>query len=303
MNLNTIPIFIQVVKNEGFSKAAIQLGLTKSKVSKSITQLENELGITLLHRTTRKISLTEAGERYYQQVTMGLHYIEDAEQSVMELQKTPQGRLRIAAPMSFGRLHIAPLIPQFLKRHPDITIDLVLSDANYDLIEQNLDVAIRAGNLSDSTVVARRLCPINSVVCASKKYLNQFGYPETPADLVNHNCLLYTFSKPVDEWTFKRGKKEQVVQVSGNFQVNNSEALRESLLGGVGIGRLPTFVAGSDIDKNKLIQVLSAYPMKQTALYAIFPERKYLPLKVRVFVDFVVEFLGGDEPYWDNFIN
>lgn len=299
MNLNTIPIFLQVIRCGGFSKAAKKLGVTTSQVSKSISTLENELGIKLIHRTTRKISLTEAGERYYQQATKGIHFIEDAEHSAMELQKVATGHLRIAAPMSFGHLHISPLIPQFLKQYPEIIIDLVLDDEEYDLIEHNFDVGIRTGNLKDSSAIARKLCDLKSVLCASEEYLEKYGIPNSPNDLLKHNCLLFSHSKPINEWTLKLGTKNHVLNVSGNFRVNNSEALRESLLAGIGIGRLPTFIAGRDIESGSLVQVLSKYQMQQLPLHAIFPERNYLPLKVRVFVDFLVEYLGNNEPHWD----
>ena len=302
MNLNAIPIFLQVIQCGGFTKAATKLGITTSQVSKNVSTLENGLGIKLLHRTTRKISLTEAGERYYQQATKGIHFIEDAERSAMELQKVPKGHLRVTAPMSFGHLHVSPLIPQFLKQYPGISIELVLDDKEHDLLEQNLDVAIRTGNLiKDSSVIARKLCDLKSALCASNKYLEEYGTPKTPNDLLEHNCLLFSLSKPKNEWAFKQGKKQHIIHVSGNFQVNNGEALRESLLAGIGIGRLPTFIAGRDIERGSLIQVLSKYQMNQIPLYVIFPERNFLPLKVRVFVDFLVKYLSNNDPHWDNF--
>ncbi len=299
MNLNAIPIFIQVVKSHSFSKAADQLGMTKSKVSKAITQLEAELGTKLLFRTTRKINLTEAGKRYYEQAEQGLHFIENAAFSATELRHQPKGQLKISAPMSFGQLHIAPLIPGFLKRYPEVSIDLVLSDEKLDLIENGFDLAIRAGKLPDSSLVARKLSPLKSALCASPAYLKTHGHPRTPADLKRHNCLLYSYSQPVDEWGFKKGSRESVVRVSGNYRVNNSEALRESLLKGIGIGRLPTFVAGPEIKKGRLIHLLDDYQMRQISLFALFPERQFLPQKVRCFIDFMIDKLGGETPYWD----
>lgn len=301
MNLNAIPIFLEVIRCGGFSKAAARLDITTSQVSKNIATLEAELGIKLIHRTTRKINLTEAGERYYQQAIKGIHFIEDAERSAMELQKVAKGHLRITAPMSFGHLHISPLIPAFLKQYPEISIELVLDDQEHDLIEEGLDVAIRTGNLKDSSIVSRKLCDLNSVLCASNQYLEEYGRPKSPNDLLQHNCLLFSVSKPVNEWVLKQGKKKHKVQVFGNFQVNNSEALRASLLAGIGIGRLPTFIAGKDIESGRLIQVLSNYQMDHVPLHAIFPDRNFLPLKVRVFVDFLVKYLSNNEPHWDKF--
>ncbi|MEQ9146454.1 MAG: LysR family transcriptional regulator [Parvibaculaceae bacterium] len=298
-DLNALPILVEVVRNNSFSKAADQLGITKSKVSKNVAQLETSLGVKLLHRTTRRISLTEAGARFYEQALQGLSFIENAENAATELQQEPKGALKISAPMSFGQTHIAPLVPRFLKQYPDVSIDLVLSDEKQDLLEHGFDAAIRAGDLSDSSLVGRHLCPLRSVLCASPAYLKVHGEPRTPADLTTHNCLLYSYSVPVDEWVFQKAGKRSTVRVTGNYRVNNSEALRVSLLSGIGIGRLPTFVAAQDVKRGRLVPVLDSYEMKQTSLYALYPQKQFLPYKVRTFLDFIVTSLGGDTPYWD----
>jgi len=301
MNLNDLPIFIEVVKTKSFSKAATNLGLTKSRVSKSISNLELDLGVKLLHRTTRKISLTESGSIYFDQVARGISQLKTAEQAAGELQTTPKGNLKILIPMSLGRLHLCTIISNFIKKHKNITIDMVLSDEKHNLLESGFDLAIRGGELKDSSFIGRKLCPLRSVLCVSKSYIKKNGKPSTFKQLQSHNCLLYSHSKPMNEWVFKKGKSIEKININGNIKINNSEGLRELVLQGVGISRLPTFIVGEDLKKGKLIQLFNTYEMPSKNLYAVFPDKEFLPLKVRVFLDFLVENLGGETPHWDEF--
>jgi len=275
------------------------LGISKSAVSKRVTQLEEQMGVKLLHRTTRKLSLTEAGEHFFQHARIAHQAAKDAQDAVAQLQGEPQGRLRINTPMSFGRLHIAPLIPEFLKRYPKISIEMVMDDKVADLIGEGFDIAIRGGDLPDSSLIARKLAPLRNVLCASPEYIEKHGRPIELSQLTDHNCLIFTYSKDIKEWLFIKDGQTQSVEVTGNYNVNNSEALREALLQGVGIGRLPTFVAGPDIKSGELVSLFEEYQMPDKTIYAVFPERQYLPSKVRAFIDFAVEYLGGDNPYWD----
>ena len=294
-----IPVFVAVVENGGFSAAARTLGISKSAVSKRINQLEAHLGVRLLHRTTRKLSLTEAGERYFEHAAQALTAAGQAEDAVTELQGEPQGNLKISSPMSFGRLHVAPLIPKLLQRHPKLQIDLVMDDRKVDLVAGGFDVAIRAGNLPASTLIARKLAPVRQVLCASPDYIDRYDRPGTPAELSSHNCLLYSYSSDANEWTLIGEGGPETVTVSGSYQVNNSEALLEALREGIGIGRLPTFVAGPDLKTGRLVKLFESYSLPDFTLYAVFPERQYLPAKVRAFLDFAIEYIGGDQPYWD----
>jgi len=296
---SAIPVFIAVVERGGFSPAAKLLGISKSAVSKRINQLEQNLGVKLLHRTTRKISLTEAGEHFFEHAEIANNAAKDAEDAVAQLQGEPQGRLRINTPMSFGRLHIAPLIPAFLKRYPKISIDMVMSDEVIDLVGSGFDVAIRSGNLVDSNLIARKLAPLRSVLCASPEYLEKYGYPKSLADLKQHNCVLFSFSRDLREWTFNKEGLSEAIEIRGNYQVNNSEALQEALLQGIGIGRLPTFVASTEIKAGRLTPLFPEYEMLEQSIYAVFLERQYMPAKVRAFLDFAIEYLGDDEPYWE----
>ena len=294
-----IPVFVAVVENGGFSAAARTLGISKSAVSKRINQLEKHLGVRLLHRTTRKLSLTEAGERYFEHAAQALTAAGQAEDAVTELQGEPQGNLKISSPMSFGRLHVAPLIPKFLQRYPKLQIDLVMDDQKVDLVSGGFDVAIRAGNLPASTLIARKLAPVRQVLCASPDYIDRYGRPATPAELSDHNCVLYSYSSDANEWTLIGEGGPETVTVSGSYQVNNSEALLEALREGVGIGRLPTFVAGPDLKTGRLVKLFESYRIPEFTIYAVYPERQYLPAKVRAFLDFAIEYFGGDQPYWD----
>ncbi len=294
-----IPVFVAVVENSGFSAAARALGISKSAVSKRINKLEAQLGVRLLHRTTRKLSLTEAGERYFEHASRALAAARQAEDAVTELQGEPQGNLKISSPMSFGRLHVAPLIPKLLQRHPKLQIDLVMDDRKVDLVAGGFDVAIRAGNLPASTLIARKLAPLRQVLCASPDYIDRYGRPGSPAELSSHNCVLYSYSSDANEWTLIGESGPETVTVSGSYQVNNSEALLEALREGVGIGRLPTFVAGPDLKTGRLVKLFESYRIPEFTIYAVFPERQYLPAKVRAFLDFAIEYFGGDRPYWD----
>lgn len=297
--IGVIPIFIAVIKYKGFSAAAEHLGLTKSAVSKRISQLEAQLGAKLLHRTTRKLSLTEAGEQYYVHALKALTAAQDAQDCVTQLQGEPQGKLRIHAPMSFGHLHVSPLIPEFISRYPKISVDLVLDDKAVDLVAQGVDVAIRSGHLPDSNLVARKLAPGNSMVCASPEYIAKHGQPSHPSQLTEHNCLLFSYSNNANQWHFSQDKEHCQIEVNGNYQANNSEALRQALLKGFGVARLPTFIAGKDIKAGKLVNLFPTYTMPHKDIYALYIARQYLPKKVRVFLDFAIEYFGSDTPYWD----
>ena len=293
-----MPIFVAVVEAGSFSAAAARLGLTKSAVSKRVQQLEAGLNVRLLQRTTRSLSLTEAGERYYDRARAALALAGEAEEAAVGLQGRPQGLLRVAAPMAFGRLHLSPLVAEFLRRYPDIQLDLAMDDRMVDLVEGGYDLAVRIGNLPDSRMVARRLAPCRVVVCASPAYLAANGAPAHPAELAGHNCIHYSYYRGGASWVFRGPDGEIRVPPRGNYQVNNSEARRDALLAGLGICEMPTFIVGADLAAGRLVEVLSAYPLPAHAVHAVFP-RRGLPAKARAFIDFLDEKLGGDTPPWD----
>jgi DNA-binding transcriptional LysR family regulator len=296
---SAIPVFVAVVENGSFSQAALRLGTSKSAVSKRISQLENKLGAQLLHRTTRQLSLTEAGERYFEYALKAYIAAGEGIDSVSQLQGNPKGLLKVNTPMSFGRLHIAPLVTDFLMKYPGIELNMVMDDKVVDLVEAGFDLAIRAGNLQDSTLIARRLAPCRSVICASPNYLAKHSAPQSPEDLIKHNCINYAYFSGGSEWTFHGESGPLKVKVAGNYQVNNSEALHQATLSGLGIAKIPTFIVGEDINQGKLVPLLREYSLSMQNFYAVFPERRHLPAKVRVFIDFILDRLGGEQPTWD----
>ncbi|MEH6494935.1 MAG: LysR family transcriptional regulator, partial [Pseudomonas marincola] len=285
--MGAIPIFVAVVESKSFSGAARKLGVSKSAISKRISQLEDRLGTQLLHRSTRKLSLTEAGERYFVHASDALTAAQKAEDAALELQVTPKGRLKINVPMSFGRLHVAPVIADFLRLYPEIEIDMIMDDRVIDLIDGGYDIAIRAGTLSDSSLIARKLAPCHNVLCAAPAYLDTCGHPNAPSDLIDHNCLHYAYFSGSHEWIFYSSNEPVKVQTNGSYQVNNSEALLEATIDGLGIARFPTFIAGPHMASGKLTRLLPNYSLPEQSIYAVFPERQHLPLKVRVFIEYL----------------
>lgn len=301
-SFGAIPAFVAVVENGGFSAAARSLGVSTSAVSKRMNQLEEDLGVRLLYRTTRKLSLTEAGERYFEHAAEALSAAAQAEDAVAELQGEPRGKLKISSPMGFGRLHVAPLIPKMLKRYPKLDIELLMDDRTVDLVADGIDIAIRSsfGGLPDSGLVARKLAPLRQAVFASPAYADKHGLPATPAELAEHNCILFSYSRDANVWVFEHDGDTLSVEVFGTYRVNNSEAILMAIKEGIGVGRLPTFVAGPHLRAGDLINLFPLHRIPDHTFYAVFPERQYLPAKVRAFLEFAVEFFGGDEPYWDN---
>lgn len=298
-SLTDIAVFVQVVESGSFTAAARRLELSKSVVSKYVTRLENRLGARLLNRTTRRLSLTEIGQTFYQRSRRGLEAIDEAEAEVSRLQSEPRGTLRINAPMSFGLLHIAPALPEFLKRYPELQVDMNLDDRKVDVVAGGFDVSVRISDLPDSSLIARRLGPCRHVLVASPGYLERHGEPRTPEDLQAHNVLTYQYQTSRLEWTFRLpGSSPVSIPVSGSIQMNNSLALQAALLNGAGIARIPTFVAGQGLQEGTLRAVLRNYETLQVSIYVLFAERQHLAPKVRAFVDFMVDRVSND-PYWD----
>jgi DNA-binding transcriptional LysR family regulator len=298
-NLSDIAVFVQVVESGSFTAAAERLRLSRSVVSKYITRLEDRLGARLMNRTTRRLSLTEAGQAFFASSQRGLQEIEAAQAEVSQLQKTPRGRLRLNTPMSFGILHIAPAIREFLTPYPDLLIDMRLDDRQVDLVEEGFDLAIRIAELPDSSLVARRLGPCRHIVCASQEYINQHGAPKTPDDLRRHNILTYRYQDSPNEWRFLTPDGRYAsIQVTGSIQMNNSLAIREAVLSGAGITLTPSFIVGEDIKTGRLKQLLPEYRAQEISIYAVYPEHRHLLPKVQAFIDFMKERIT-ETPYWD----
>jgi DNA-binding transcriptional LysR family regulator len=297
-DLERMAIFAAVVEARGFSEAARRLGLSKSLVSKQVTRLEKNVGARLLHRTTRSMSLTEAGAVFYEHCARIVEEEAEARLAVGRLHAGPRGVLRISASVAFGTLHIAPALPEFLARHPEVRVDMVIGDRLVDLADEGFDVAIRIAARVGDNLVARKLAPVNRRICATPAYFKRHGVPRAPADLAAHNCLTYTFAEPRDAWRLRGPKGHLDLRVHGNLRLNDDEALSAAVLGGLGIALLPTFIIGRDLQAGRLRAVMSEYVPHASHINAVYLPTRHLPAKVRAFIDFLRERFGP-EPYWD----
>jgi DNA-binding transcriptional LysR family regulator len=297
--LAALRAFRRVVDSGSFTAAAELLDLSHTVVSRQIRQLETHLGAQLLNRTTRRFALTAAGKDYYEASRQILEALEAADRAVGQHQARPAGPLRINAPMAFGAMELATWLPVFAETYPELTIDLVCNDRIVDLIEDGFDVAVRlTRDLPDSTLIAKRLASSRVVLAASPAYLARHGVPQTPADLAHMNCLSYTQATRPHEWTFTApdGSGESVA-VSGNLQANTSIALRAAALGGMGIISTAAFIVRDELRRGDLLQVLPEYAIRPRELVALYPQNRHLSPKVRVFVDFAVQWYEGRS--WD----
>lgn len=292
-------VFRRVIELEGFSAAARDLGLSNAAVSKNVSELEADLGVRLLTRTTRRLSVTEAGEAYYRRCVRVLEELDEARDEVADLAHTPRGTLRVSAPVSFALMHLAPAIPRFLELHPGLKLDLVLNDRVVDLVEEGFDLALRGGGeLSDSSLVARKLAPIRRVVCGAPTYFQRRTIPKSPRDLADHECLVYSLASSPRQWSFRHEGSELSVRVDGRYQVSNSIALKQALLSGLGLSLIPIFIVGPELRRGELRAVLTRFHPAPQSLYAVHPHRRYVPQKTRSFIDFLSATFGG-KPYWD----
>jgi DNA-binding transcriptional LysR family regulator len=295
-------LFTRVVDAGSFSEAGRVLGMAPSSVSRQISALEDSLGTQLLNRTTRKLSLTEAGGLFHARVQRILLDVEDATQAVTQLEAAPRGTLRLNVPVGFGNYHVASALPLFLKRYPDVTVELSLSDNFIDLIEEGVDVAVRIGALRDSTLVARRLADNRRLVYGSPDYLRHHGRPRTPQDLTQHQCVVYRYRPGPQSWLFEKDGQRLEMTVTGPVSANNSESLHKMILGGAGLAMLPTWMAYEDVAAGRLVPLLMDWTMSPTSLesgiHVVYPENRHLSPKVRAFVDFLAEHIGKP-PYWD----
>ena len=288
--LTAMGVFKRVVELSSFSAAARDLSLSNAAVSKNVSELEAHLGVRLLNRTTRRLSITEAGDAYYRRCVAVLEEIDAADREASTLAATPRGLLRVSAPMSLGLLHLAAAVPAFLRRYPDISVDLVLDDRVADLVHDGFDLALRGGApLSDSSLACRRLAAIDRVVCAHPDYFAAHGTPAAPDDLTDHQCLIYSLSSTPRDWRFQGPGGETAVRVTGRFTANSSIALREALLDRLGIALIPTFVVGSDLKHGRLVPALPDWLPEDQSVYAVYPHRRFVSAKVRCFIDFLVE--------------
>lgn len=295
-NLGDLEVFVRVIAAGSMSTAARDLGLSPAVVSKRIKRLEDKLGTRLLQRTTRQISLTEAGQGFHERVLTVLGGLEEAEAFASGRSSEVNGTLKISASTSFGRMHVAPHLKPFMEAHPDLAIHLVLSDDFTDIVGGGFDLAIRIAELNDSSLVARRLAPVRRVLCAAPSYLSEYGTPETLDDLKKHRCLP---AHNHESWRLEGPNGPVTLRPEGMLITNSSEVLREAVIAGLGIALRSTWDVGAELKSGKLVQVLPQYESsRNVALSAVYPSRQFLPAKVRLFIDYLAE-LYGPVPYWE----
>ncbi|CEJ15547.1 LysR family transcriptional regulator [Phreatobacter sp. AB_2022a] len=293
--LADLEVFARVVTSGGMSAAAREMGLSPAVISKRIKRLEDRLGTRLLQRTTRQLSLTEAGQGYYERVVAILASIDEAEAFVTRRSSLARGTLRVSAPTSFGRLHIAPHLRSFLEANPDLVVHLELSDSFVDIVGEGYDLAIRIGELDDSSFVARRLAPNHRLLVAAPSYLAERGAPTSIGALAGHALL----SHNSDTWRLEGPDGSQVVRLHGPLKTNSSEVIREATLAGIGIALRSTWDVGPELKDGRLKVVLPEWrASRRVGVHAVYPTRRFLPQKVRVFIDWLAG-LYGPVPYWD----
>jgi DNA-binding transcriptional LysR family regulator len=296
LDLLDVALFVRAALLTNVSAAGREFGLSPAVASARIAQLEKLLGARLLHRTTRRISLTQDGEVFMTRAEALLDAAAAARASVGRALAEPQGRLRVSMPSSFGRQHVSPVISKFLRRYPGVAVDLRLTDQVVDLVDAGIDVAIRVGALKDSSLVARRLAVNRRVLCAAPAYLAAHGTPHHPTDLVWHECIILSEQR---DWRFVTPAGPLDVRVSGRLVTDNGEVIRDALLAGFGIALKSTWDVAPHLRSGELVSVLGSYPLADdVAIWAVYPSRAFMPPKTLAFIDFVAAQFG-DPPYWD----
>lgn len=283
-------VFRRVAELKSFAEAGRQMDLSPPAISKNINELEAHLGVRLFDRTTRRVNLTEAGSLYFDHVARVLDGLEEADRALGPLQEAPGGVLRVAAPMTLTLMGLSAAIPRFLSRYPKLSLDLNLDDRRVDIVGDGYDLAIRGSDqLEDTSLIARKLTTLNHVLCATPAYFAAFGRPETPEDLGKHNCIRFSLSTHADMWEFRKGERLARIAIGGRYKVTSSFAVRDALRAGFGISLIPRSYVEEDLRNGLLETALHDWSMVETGLYAIYPSRRFLAPKVRVFLDFLVE--------------
>ncbi|NOH78376.1 LysR family transcriptional regulator [Vibrio sp. RE86] len=296
MNIEHLRLFVRIAATHNISQAGQELGLSPAVSSSHINKLESALGVRLIHRTTRKVSLTEEGLAFLPHAEEVLASIEAARSAVGVGSSSPSGTLRITAPASFGRMHLIPALTGFLELYPDLNVDCRLSDTIVDMVEGGFDVAIRNAELKDSGLVARKLAPDNRIICASPEYLAKHGEPKTPQDLAEHHIINLS---GIDHWAFDTPSGVVNIKTKCRVKVDNGEAIRDACVSGLGLTISSTWCAYKHIQRGELIPVLSEFPLhSDTAIWAVYPSSRLIAPKVRAFIDYFADYFGSPT-YWD----
>jgi len=306
MDLSTLRIFADVMRRRNFAAVARDHALAPSSVSRSIASLEAELGVKLFQRSTRQLEPTEAGLDYFDRIESVVDQLEQAQHIAKQWKEQPRGTLRITAPVTFGQISIVPLLPDLKALYPDLTFEMVLTDSMVDLVAERIDIAIRLGSLPDSMFIAKRLCSIEFMVCASPQYLAQYGYPKTPQQIQDHECILWLLPGFGSRWRFRVPDMHNAIKdvievpVQGHFRISNSQAIKQCVLAGMGISLLNRIVAKKDLADGSLIDLFPNYDVCatdfDTPAWLVYPSRDYLPLKVKLIVDFLQKRFREDPP-------
>lgn len=295
-NINT---FIRVVETGSITAAADRLMVAKSAVSRRLKELEEHLGVELFHRTTRKMNLTDTGRAFYHRSVRIVEDLLEAELATTQAHGTLKGSLKIALPSTFGLMHMGPAINEFLQIHPQIEFELDFNDREVDLIQEGFDLAIRIANLPDSSLIARRFAAIKMLICASPSYLERMGTPQTPNELTEHQCLVYSLLSDSEYWQLSDSKgKEFKIKIHPYLKASTGEFLRDAAVEGMGIILIPSFIVYKEIENSTLVPLLNNYKSNQLDAYAIYPQTRHLSQRVRAFVDFLIKRFEG-VPYWD----
>ncbi|HEU5054923.1 MAG TPA: LysR family transcriptional regulator [Kofleriaceae bacterium] len=292
-DLVAMGMFARLVEARSFTAAARQLGVSKSVVSTRLSRLEDRLGVRLVNRTTRRLSLTEAGLGFYQHCARIAAEVDEATALMAGAAAEPRGPLRINAPIAFTHLHLIDVLVDFARAYPRIDLVVTTEDRLVDVVEEGYDVVVRVGHLAPSNLIARRIATTGVVVCAAPVYLERHGVPRAPEDLVHHNCLRYSLVSPRDRWRFRRGRRTVSIPVSGDLVSNDSSVLLGAARAGLGIAVLPTFIAASDLRAGRLIPLLDRFRGDDLGVHTLHPHRRHVPPKVRAFVDFLVARFAG----------
>ncbi|MBI3451746.1 MAG: LysR family transcriptional regulator [Rhodospirillales bacterium] len=301
MNLSALGVFIEAVRRGSFTAVARDYDVSPSAISRTIATLEDELGIRLFQRTTRRLSLTEAGVVYFGQVEPLVEEIKRANLAAADVSQRPKGVLRVTSSVSFGQKCIVPLLPDFAAAYPELTVDLLLTDSIVDLLTERIDIAVRLGSLPDSTLIAHRLFQTTYSVYASPEYLARRGWPKTPGELKSHNCLLFPLPGFRSRWIFRDANGGIVeIPVEGRVVISNALALHQCARAGMGVALLPHWIVGADLRRKVLTNVFPRFDVTatefDTAAWLLYPSRDYLPIKVRAFADFLKRRLRGAAP-------
>lgn len=296
MNIEHLKLFVRLASSQSISMAGHELGLSPAVASAHINKLEEGLGVRLVHRTTRKVSLTEEGQAFLPYAEEVLASVEAARSAVGVGHGNPTGTLRVTAPASFGRMHLIPALKGFMEQYPDLTVDFRFSDSIIDMVEGGFDVAIRVAELKDSTLVARKLAPDRRIVVASPEYLEKFGTPKHPQDLANHECIILM---GMDNWVFKTSDSALSVRTSGRFRTDNGDAMRDATIDGLGISINSIWSVYQQLQRGELVEILPDYPLAMDAsIWAVYPSSRLIALKVRAFIDYFAEHFGHPI-YWE----